>query len=89
MGKIKEATAQYKALGEKYPKQAEARQGMLHLALIQKNLGNQEQAIEAYKRVITDAPTSEEAKVAADDLKSMYGMSARCRRCCSRVTTPR
>lgn len=45
---------------------------MLHLALIQKNLGNQEQAIEAYKRVITDAPTSEEAKVAADDLKSMY-----------------
>lgn len=72
MGKIKEATAQYKALGEKYPKQAEARQGMLHLALIQKNLGNQEQAIEAYKRVITDAPTSEEAKVAADDLKSMY-----------------
>lgn len=72
MGKVKEASAQYKALGEKYPKLAEARQGMLHLALIQKNMGNIEQAIDAYKRVITDAPTSEEAKVAADDLKSIY-----------------
>lgn len=72
MGKLREATAQYKALGEKFPKQAEARQGMLHLALIQKNLGNHEQAIDTYKSIIKDAPTSEEAKNAADELKRIF-----------------
>ena len=72
MGKTSEAATQYRALGEKYPKVAEARQGMLHLALMQKNLGKTDEAIAAYQSVISDAPTIQEAKVAAEDLNRIY-----------------
>lgn len=72
MGKNKQAIAAYEALYKKYPRVSEARQGLLQKALVEKNIGNADDAVVAYKQVITTAPTSDEAKVAVEDLKDIY-----------------
>ncbi|MBQ4007105.1 MAG: tetratricopeptide repeat protein, partial [Muribaculaceae bacterium] len=71
-GKNKEAVNVFNKLITTYPGKEEARKGLLQLALVQNSLNNQDAAIEAYKKVIKQAPTSDEAKVAAEDLKSIY-----------------
>lgn len=45
---------------------------MLQLAITEKNIGNESKAITTYKKVITKYPSSEEASLAAEDLKVIY-----------------
>lgn len=72
VGKNKEAVNVFNKLITNYSGKEEARKGLLQLALVQNNLNNQTAAIEAYKKVIKQAPTSDEAKIATEDLKSIY-----------------
>ncbi len=72
MGKPKLAIVTYDALYRAHPKVSEARQGLLQKALAEKSLNNIDEAIQAYQTVIKNAPTSDEAKIAAEDLKVMY-----------------
>ncbi|MDE5650511.1 MAG: tetratricopeptide repeat protein, partial [Duncaniella sp.] len=48
------------------------RNGYLPLAITYINSGQRQKGIDTYKKVIYTFPTSEEAKVAADDLKQIY-----------------
>ena len=50
----------------------EARKGLLQTALVSKSMNKEDDAIEAYKKVIRQYPTSDEAKAAAEDLKLIY-----------------
>ncbi len=72
MNKDRQAAQVYQDLWAKYPKTGEACLGLLQLALVQKGLGSTDDAIGTYKKVIAAAPTSEQAKVAAEDLKVIY-----------------
>lgn len=63
------------AFGElvaRYPNGSLAPKGGVQLGLIYYNENQPEKAIEAYKRVINDYRGSDEAKVALQDLKSIY-----------------
>lgn len=71
-GNRADAIATYRRLVEKYPATAPGRNGYLQLALTYLNGGDHTSAIEAYKEVISNYPTSDEAHVAADDLKRLY-----------------
>lgn len=62
----------YTLLVEKYPSTAQGRQGRLLLAITRLSRGDRDGAIATYKDVITLYPTSDEARVAAEDLKKIY-----------------
>ncbi len=62
----------YQKLGKEYPATAQGRNGYLQLAITYLNAGERKRAIETYKEVITSYASSDEAKVAADDLKRIY-----------------
>lgn len=72
LSRPKEAMDTYTALAERFPSTPQGRQGALLLAIARLNAGQTDAAIEAYKRVISAYPTSEEARAAADDLKHIY-----------------
>ena len=55
-----------------YPQSTLARKAGLQLGLLHFNGNRPEKAVEAYKRVISVHPGSEEAKIALQDLKSVY-----------------
>lgn len=67
----------YRLLVEKYPLTAQGRQGWLQMALTMLNCGRKDEAIEAYKHVITAYPTSDEAALAAEQLKRVYADDGR------------
>ena len=66
------AEAAFAELMESYPNSAEARQGQLQLAMLLNAIGRKDEALDQYKSLIAKSPTSEEAKVAVEDLKVMY-----------------
>ena len=49
-GKGREAVDAYNALLKAYPNSVEARRGLLQMAVVDKNMNNEDAAIEAYKR---------------------------------------
>lgn len=71
-GNTDKAIATYRQLVAQYPATAPGRNGYLQLAITYINRGEQAKGIETYKKVITTFPTSEEARIAADDLKQIY-----------------
>lgn len=70
--KPQDAIATYRTLVKQYPNTAPGRNGYLQLAITYINLGQRAKGIDTYKEVITTFPTSEEARIAADDLKQIY-----------------
>lgn len=71
------AIAAYRTLVDKYPLTAQGRQGWLQMALTLLNCGRKAEAIDAYKHVVTTYPTSDEAVLAADQLKRIYADDGR------------
>lgn len=72
MGETGKAMAVYSDLTERYSETAYGRKGMLQLAITCQNQGQADKAAETYRSVITRYPTSEEARLASDDLKRIY-----------------
>lgn len=72
MEKYELAMDAYTLLAEKFPSTAQGRQGRLLLAITRLSQGNRDGAIATYKEVITLYPTSDEARVASEDLKKIY-----------------
>lgn len=72
MGATDKAIATYRQLVKQYPNTAPGRNGYLQLAITYINRGERSNGIDTYKKVITTFPTSEEARIAADDLKQLY-----------------
>lgn len=77
LGRSDEAVVTYRQLVERYPNTASGRNGYLQLAITQINRGDRAQGIDTYKKVISTYPTSEEARIAADDLKQIYAADGR------------
>lgn len=71
-GDTRNVIATYRKLSEKYPETAQGRQGQLLLAITYLNNDRTNDAADTYRGLIRNYPTSEEAKVAADDLKRIY-----------------
>jgi len=72
IGKRREAITTYRELVDKYSSTAPGRNGYLQLALTYLNGNERTAAIDTYKEVITRYPSSDEARMAADDLKRIY-----------------
>ncbi|WP_289699549.1 tetratricopeptide repeat protein [Duncaniella muris] len=72
-----QAIATYRHLVQQYPNTAPGRNGYLQLAITYINRGERSQGIETYKKVIYTFPSSEEARIAADDLKQLYAADGR------------
>lgn len=62
----------FRQLAESYPKAAQARKGMINLAISLLKEGRAQQAADTYRDVIRNWPTSEEAAIANDDLRKYY-----------------
>ncbi len=71
------AIATYTGLVDHYATTAPGRNGYLQLALIYLNTGNRRKAEETYRTVISRYPASDEARLAADDLKRMLAADGR------------
>ncbi len=71
-GNTDAAIKTYGELVRLYPGTAPGRNGYLQLAITYINRGERAKGIETYKKVIYTFPSSEEARVAADDLKQIY-----------------
>lgn len=67
-----EAAKAFDVLANKYPQSALARKAGIQLGLLYFNDNQMEKAVASYKRVIDNYPGSEEAKMALQDLKSVY-----------------
>ncbi len=77
IGQTDRAVSTYRQLVGKYSNTAPGRNGYLQLAITYINRGDRSKGIETYKEVITKFPTSEEARIAADDLKQIYANDGR------------
>ena len=72
MGQTDQAIGTYTKLVTNYSNTAPGRNGYLQLAITYINRGDRTKGIGTYKKVISSFPTSEEARIAADDLKQIY-----------------
>lgn len=72
MGQSDRAIGTYTKLVTNYSNTAPGRNGYLQLAITYINRGDRSKGIDTYKKVISSFPTSEEARIAADDLKQLY-----------------
>ncbi len=72
LGNDESATQTFEKLTNDFPQSSLARKGGIQLGLLYFNNNRSEKAAEAYKKVIDRYPGSEEAKVALQDLKSVY-----------------
>lgn len=72
LGDDNQAALAFESLVKNYPESSLARKGGIQLGLIYFNANKPEKAAEAYKYVISKYPGTEEAKVALQDLKSVY-----------------
>ncbi len=77
LGDTKAAIRTYNELVGKYAGTAPGRNGYLQLAITYINTGDRSKGIDTYKQVITTFPSSEEARIAADDLKQLYAADGR------------
>ena len=71
-GSTEAAIHTYSELVRLYPGTAPGRNGYLQLAITHINRGEKAKGVETYKKVIYTFPSSEEARIAADDLKQIY-----------------
>lgn len=69
LGRTAEAEETFRQLAATDPKAPEARQGALQLAMTYNRQGDRTAAAEAYRDVISRWPTSEEARLANEDLR--------------------
>ena len=76
-GNTSAAIKTYNDLVRRYPNTAPGRNGYLQLAITYINSGDRAKGIETYKKVISTFPSSEEARIAADDLKQIYAADGR------------
>lgn len=67
-----DASVSFRTLMDRYPQSSLAPKAGVQLGLLYYNDNQLEKSIEAYKRVISQYPGSEEAKVAVQDLRSVY-----------------
>lgn len=72
LGDTQKAVAAFEQLRATYKQSAQARKGMLNLAITYMQAKQPKQAEEAYKEVISRWPSSEEAALANDDLRRFY-----------------
>lgn len=72
LGETANAVKAFEQLRSSYKQSAEARKGMLNLAIAYMQAKEPEKAEEAYREVIAKWPTSEEASLANDDLRRFY-----------------
>ncbi len=79
MAQTSQANATYSRLLRDYPLTAQGRRAALILAINTQNGGSKDKskAIDAYKEVIKAYPSSDEARVAADDLKQLMADAGR------------
>lgn len=77
LNRREEAEATYAEVLERYPATAQGRKATLLLAIDRRDCGDTAGAIEAYKKVITDYSSSEEARLAAEDLKQLMVSSGK------------
>lgn len=72
LGETDKAVGAFEELRGTHRQSAQARKGMLNLAMTYMKAKNYEKSEEAYKEVISKWPTSEEASLANDDLRAFY-----------------
>ena len=72
LNRYNEAAISFGTLMDKYPQSALAPKAGIQLGLLYYNNNQLERSVEAYKRVISQYRGSEEAKIAVQDLKSVY-----------------
>ena len=77
LGNSAEAIKVYSRLVDRFASTAQGRNGYLQLAITLLSTGKKDKAIDTYKKVIKSYPTSEEARVASDDLKRLYADDGR------------
>ncbi|MBD5221072.1 MAG: tetratricopeptide repeat protein [Bacteroidales bacterium] len=77
LGNLNDAINTYGYLAETYPGTAPGRNGYLQLAITFINNGQREKGLDTYRSVIRRFPSSEEARIAADDLKQIYASQGR------------
>jgi len=70
--KPEEAATSFSTLMARFPASVFSPKAGIQLGLLYYNENQLEKSVEAYKKVIADYPGSEEAKVAVQDLKSVY-----------------
>lgn len=70
--KLQEGATSFRILLDQHPQSSLAPKAGVQLGLLYYNENQLERSVEAYKRVVSDYPGSEEAKVAIQDLKSVY-----------------
>ncbi len=75
LGDTDKAVQAFEELRGSYKQSAQARKGMLNLAISYMQAKQTEKAEEAYKDVISKWPTSEEAALANDDLRKYYAVN--------------
>ena len=66
------AAQAFEKLIREFPQSSLARKAGIQLGLLYYNDNQPEKALTAYKQVISNYPGSEEAKIALQDLKSVY-----------------
>ena len=67
-----EAATSFNMLMDQYPQHRLAPRAGVQLGLLYYNINRLDRSIEAYKRVISNYPGSEEAKVSIQDMRSVY-----------------
>lgn len=72
LGETANAVQTFEQLRSTYRQSAQARKGMLSLAIAYMKEGDAEKGTETYKEIISKWPTSEEASLANDDLRRHY-----------------
>ena len=72
LGETANAVQTFEQLRSAYRQSAQARKGILSLALAYMKEGDTEKGEESYKELIAKWPTSEEARLANDDLRRFY-----------------
>ncbi len=72
LGETANAVQTFEQLRNSYKQSAQARKGMLSLAIAYMKDGSTDKGEETYKEIIAKWPTSEEARLANDDLRRHY-----------------
>lgn len=72
LGETDKAVAAFEELRRTHDRSAQARKGMLSLALAYAKRGDTEKAVEAYRETIKRWPASDEARMANEDLRRHY-----------------
>ncbi|MCM1310801.1 MAG: tetratricopeptide repeat protein [Bacteroides sp.] len=72
-GKRDDAIKIYEDIARDYAATSYGRNALLQIAILSDNKGNTEGAKQYYKQIITTYPTSQEASLAVQDLKRIYG----------------